>query len=449
LSATPDPTWNEVLQGALAGISDGEDGASLFLEKREDLRVEVTHRTRPGSTHTHSSGIAATGAFDEGRLAYQADPVPEDAERLLRSVLDDGPWLPESRSRGPTEPSPSMLAPDEPSRLVSELVDRTAQIQPGTDASASWVGFEQQVRIARPDRPVIQDVRSGARIRVDARLSRGGVWATATAESVLSPDRASHRERVIGLAHQIAERLERRLDARHAPSGEHTIVFAPGVGGVLIHEIVGHALEADAVMSGNSWLIRFKERWIPVELTVVDDPRRGRAAWRVDDEGEPARATPLLRGGRVSGWLHDRRSAGRSGLRPTGHGRRAAYCEPVRPRMGATFAAAGALSPEEILEGVRKGIYVRRMEAASTDPRRGRAVFRVSDADLIRSGRLEQPLHPHLLHVDGPKTLRNVTGVADDLLFDTCIGSCHRDGQALAISVGAPTICIGVAEVAP
>jgi TldD protein len=117
--------------------------------------------------------------------------------------------------------------------------------------------------------------------------------------------------------------------------------------------------------------------------------------------------------------------------------------------MGATFAAAGALSPEEILEGVRKGIYVRRMEAASTDPRRGRAVFRVSDADLIRSGRLEQPLHPHLLHVDGPKTLRNVTGVADDLLFDTCIGSCHRDGQALAISVGAPTICIGVAEVAP
>jgi TldD protein len=383
-------------------------------------------------------------------LAYRADPLFEDTDRLISSVIEERSRVPE-RARGGSrpEPSPAMLRPDEPSRLVSELVDRAVRIHPGSNASASWSGFEQRVLVARPGRPVVEDLRASARIRVEARRERDSTAAVAVAESVLSPERTSYRERVLAMAHQVAERLERCLDARSAPSGERTIVFAPGVAGVLVHEIVGHALEADAVIVGDSWLVRFKEKLIPKELTVLDDPRRGRAPWRVDDEGEPARATPLLRGGRIAGWLHDRRTALRTGQRPTGHGRRASYREPVRPRMGATFIAAGGLGAEEVISGVREGIYVRRMEAASTDPRRGRAVFRVTDADLIRDGRPERPLRPHLLRIDGPNTLPNLTRVADDLRFDACIGSCHRDGQSLAISVGAPTVCIGVAEVGP
>ena len=438
-------SWNGALTGA-AG-SEPEKGIQLFYERREDLVLTVTDRTRPVSGHTYTCGAAALGP--NGRAAFQSDPVPDDMARLAALVADDRPRVPAAaRNRTGADAAPSMLNPDEAARIVAELADRAARIQRGAAVSARWVGFEQRVRVARSGGPVVRDVRSAARVRVEARMQHGDTMAEAVAEAALTPDRPGSREKLIGLAHQVTERLERRLDAAEPPAGEACVVMAPGAGGVLIHELVGHALEADVVLAGDSWLSRFKERWIPEDLTVIDDPRRGRAAWRFDDEGEPARATPLLRGGRVAGWLHDRATAARSGQRTTGHGRRASFREPILPRMGATFVAPGSLSPEEVIEGAREGVYVRRMEAARTDPRAGRAVFRVSDADLILGGRVGRPLEPFLLHVDGQAALRGLTRVADDLRFDTCIGSCHRDGQPLAISVGAPTFCIGVAEVA-
>ena len=115
--------------------------------------------------------------------------------------------------------------------------------------------------------------------------------------------------------------------------------------------------------------------------------------------------------------------------------------------MGCTFIGAGRSSPGELIERVREGIYVRRMDAATVEPRTGRAVFRVTEADAIRNGRTVSPLVPHLLQVDGRKVLAEMRWVADDLTFDVCVGSCHRDGQPLAISVGAPTIWLGVATV--
>ena len=115
--------------------------------------------------------------------------------------------------------------------------------------------------------------------------------------------------------------------------------------------------------------------------------------------------------------------------------------------MGCTFIAAGRYRPEQLLEGVEDGVYVRRMEAASTDPWTGRAVFRVTDADRIHRGRLASALLPHVLRVDAKETLVGIDRIADDLTFDTCVGSCVRDGQPLSISVGAPTIRTGLISV--
>jgi TldD protein len=115
--------------------------------------------------------------------------------------------------------------------------------------------------------------------------------------------------------------------------------------------------------------------------------------------------------------------------------------------MGCTFIAPGPLDAGEVASGIVEGVYVRRLEAGTTDPRTGRAVFRVTDSDLIRHGRIDAPLQPHLLRVDGRRALASMNRVAGDLAFDTCVGTCHRDGQPLAISVGAPTIWIGVADI--
>ena len=218
---------------------------------------------------------------------------------------------------------------------------------------------------------------------------------------------------------------------------------------MLLHEVVGHALEADAVLGQVSWLAAAAERPFegPPDLRVLDDPRRGRAPWRFDDEGEPSRATPLVGDGRAVGRLYDRSTAARNGRVSTGHGRRASFRDAVRPRMGCTFLAAGRHEPAEALSGLETGIYVRRMETASTDTRTGRAVFHVTDADGIRHGRLAAPLVQHVIVLDAAKALASVDRVADDLKFDTCIGSCIHHGQPLSISVGGPTFRIGLTSV--
>ena len=126
-------------------------------------------------------------------------------------------------------------------------------------------------------------------------MARSGRADHAVGEAVLRSDRPEAVEPVLRrLAEEVAARVEARLGAETLPGAERPVVFAPGVGGVLIHELVGHALEADAVLGRSSWLAQpFTGSAV---LRVLDDPRRGRAAWQLDDEGEPARATPCVSG---------------------------------------------------------------------------------------------------------------------------------------------------------
>jgi TldD protein len=114
--------------------------------------------------------------------------------------------------------------------------------------------------------------------------------------------------------------------------------------------------------------------------------------------------------------------------------------------MGATFLSPGRLHPEEVLQGVARGLYVRRMAAAATDPAEGTAVFHVTDADMLISGRIEVALDPFLLHI-AVEDLVTLDRIADDLAFDACVGVCVRDGQALASTVGAPTFRLGLVTV--
>ena len=439
-----DRTWDEALARAVGPERGATEGTLLFLEQREDLQVELTD-SEPASVQRSLVGLSARGPFGCDRIVHLSNPVPDDARRLLAAAVNvAAPW-PEPQNDGKNGGGPACsLSPQEAAARLRHLVTQVSRHREDLEVSARWVGFEQRVRIARPGCPVVTDSRRSSRVRVEATMS--GAATPAVAEAVLPPAGKGANETLEMLAAAVVERADKRVGACAAPAGEHTVVLAPGVSGVLIHEIAGHALEADNAMGG-SWLGRAEERVAPDTLAVIDDPRRGRAAWRVDDEGEPARATPLLRDGRVAGWMHDRHSARRSGRRATGHGRRSSYREPVRPRMGCTFIAAGPLRPAEVLEGISKGVYVRRMESATVDPLSGRAVFRVTDADLICDGKLDVALDPHLLVVDARQALAGMDRIADDVAFDTCIGSCQRDGQPLAVSVGGPTIRIGLVRV--
>lgn len=439
-----DSQWAEALAGAVRSARNAGERRSLFLEKREDLAVSFARGRSPAAVHTFWSGMAARTASRAGQLAYRSNPAPDDAVRLLN---DPHPGHERASDAKATADEPAVLAISTLEECFSAVEQILTGFHPEIALTARGVAFEQRIMVARADRSAVEDIRRGSRIRVECMLVRGDRRSVAVGEAVLAEESRENLRRVESVARSLAERIERRLDARIRPAGQMPVVFAPGVGGVLVHEIVGHALEADEVLEEGSWLAELEEQVAPTGLLVLDDPRRGRASWRIDDEAEEARPTPLVRDGRVAGWLLDRATADRTGRTTTGHGRCSSFRERVRPRMGCTFVAPGGCKAQEVISGVQKGIYVRRMEAGKTDIRTGRALFRVTDADLIRNGALDAPLLPHLLRVDGAAALSTADRVADDLQFDSCIGSCHRDGQPLAISVGAPTFCIGRAGV--
>lgn len=430
------------LVAAAARLGARHPAGCLFHEDREDLRIVLDSAGRREIVHSRHRGTAARADALSSRGAYLSGWAPGDARRLVAAVVEGTRPGREARGGGCGE-GPYRLDSGKAVRAAERLV-HLASLRAGQAAlvSASWVEAEQEVLIARPGTPLRHDSRTGRRIRVEVQLDGGR--ASAVAERALEPGERPDLER---LAASAVDRARARREAAEPVPGDLPVVFSAGVGGILLHEIVGHALEADSVRRGASLLASVEGPVAPAHVTVLDDPRRGRAAWRVDDEGFESRATALLQGGRVRGLLHSEATARRAGCLPTGHGRRASFQEPVLPRMGCTFLAPGRLRTDDVLDGIARGVVVRRMEKASADPRTGVALFAVTDADAVREGRVREPLSRFHLYVTTVTALATLDRVASDLAFDSCVGSCVRAGQAMATSVGAPTFRIGLAKV--
>ncbi len=442
--------WKQALCDAARRLPAAPAGALAFREDRQDLTLELSEGAeRPVFACTRTHGLAVRGPFGHPVALHLGDPDPQDALRLADAIVS-GSRQPHPGGSDRNQPRqgdlPEPLALEGAADLLRLAVCETKKLHPSVEIQAHWVEFDQAIMVAPAGGDLSEDRRRGRRIRLEARIVVGDRPVAAVGEAVgLDLDAAA----VQTLVGRLVQRLNAQARAHAVLPGQLPIVFAPGVAGVLVHEIVGHALEGDVSLGRGSWLGRFAEGDLVAApaLSVIDDPRRGRGAWRIDDEGQPARPAGLIRNGVLAGILSDLQCGQQTGHRSNGHGRRSSYREPVMPRMGCTFIAAGRYRPEQLLDGVDDGIYVRRMESASTDPWTGRAVFRVTDADRIHRGRLTSALLPHVLRIDAKETLVGIDRIADDLTFDTCVGSCVRDGQPLSISVGAPTIRTGLISV--
>lgn len=426
--------WLEALSRAVSSFHGGAPIATAFQEEREDRRVVLSTGRPPESTVSFTTGVSIRRPGPPPEEIWAAGISPE----AVSPLLDGRTPRPERR-----EPIPKAEDRSGPARIVraarSLFEAATARASgDGRTGTVAVVGsaFRQRVRVAAAGGTPRADTREGGWLRLEVEGSDRGRTSGAVVEVVL---RGAADPPWDDLARDAFARMESRFEAVPADPRVTDVVFAPGIGGILLHELVGHSLEGDLPRDGGSWLAGDGARVAPAEVTVIDDPRRGRVPWRYDDEGVEARAVPLLREGRVAGALLDRASARRRSLEPTGHGRRSGFRDPVLPRMGATFLTAGSVSPADTIAEVRRGLYVRRMSGATCEPARGRAIFRVTEAEAIEQGRRSHPVQPFLLEVEGPRSLPTIDAIASDLSFDACIGTCQRLGQPLSTSVGAPT----------
>jgi TldD protein len=250
-------------------------------------------------------------------------------------------------------------------------------------------------------------------------------------------------ERLARFAREAARQALLNLDAAECPAGTMTVVLGPGWPGILLHEAVGHGLEADfnrkrlSAFSG-----RLGQRVASPLCTVVDDgtiPGR-RGSLNVDDEGTPTNRTVLIENGVLVGYLQDRLNARLLGMPLTGNGRRESYAHPVMPRMTNTFMLAGESDPGEIIRSVDRGLYCVSFGGGQVDITNGKFVFSASEAYLIEAGRIGRPVKGATLIGNGPDALTRVTMVGNDLALDEGIGTCGKDGQWVPVGVGLPTL---------
>src|SRR5256885_1170441 len=179
------------------------------------------------------------------------------------------------------------------------------------------------------------------------------------------------------------------LHAKDAPAGTMEVVLGPGESGILLHEAVGHGLEADFNRKKTSNYTDQVGQLVASELcTVVDDGTIGsaRGSINVDDEGNPGRRNVLIENGKLVAYMQDRISARHFGSTPSGNGRRESFRHEPLPRMTNTFLMAGQDDPPDIIRSVKRGVYAKNFSGGQVNISNGDLVVFLTGSNLIEDG---------------------------------------------------------------
>jgi TldD protein len=247
----------------------------------------------------------------------------------------------------------------------------------------------------------------------------------------------------VAVAETAARRAVQALEAREAPRGVMPVILSSEAGGTMIHEAVGHGLEADLALEGLSVYSNCIGETVASPLvTVVDDATltQKRGSYGYDDEGVPAQRTILIEKGILKGYLCDRLYAMKFKGMSSGNGRRQSYKHHPIVRMSNTMITPGKEDPDAILQSTPEGVLVKKMGGGQVNTVNGDFVFEVSEGYLIRNGQIGDPIRGATLTGNGPKVLESIDRVGNDLGF--AIGTCGKDGQGVPVGDAQPTLRI-------
>ena len=233
-------------------------------------------------------------------------------------------------------------------------------------------------------------------------------------------------------------------------AGSMPVVVASGQGSGLFHELVGHSLEADYVLSGVSPFsgCAYGQKVTSSELTIKDSPNPalGCGGISLDDEGQLPKAITLVDSGLVAGLIHDRVTALMAGTTPTGNGRREDFRIEAAPRMRNIVVSAGPHSPDALLSGIRRGLYAERLAGGRADLAQGHFTLVVESGRRIEQGRLREPLRDVLIRGEVLQTLSDIEGVANDWRVSPEPMFCGKRGVVIT-GIAGPTVRLGLMEV--
>jgi TldD protein len=441
-----------------AALSEGGDYADLYFEHTTSSSLLVDESLVKTATEGISLGCGVrVVAGEQTGYAYTDDLAPEKILKVAKIAarIASGPARVSTvgLSARATEHNFYPVALPSTDR---DLADKLGLVVRADVAARAYDPRVKQVRVTYGDqiRHVLIAGSDGRMVTDFQPLVRLNVFTIAQEGSKLQSGSSGGGGRV-GLeffagerspehfAQEAARQAIVQLGAQETPAGEMEVVLGPGWPGILLHEAIGHGLEADFNRKGiSAFSGRLGQRVATDICTVVDDgtiPAR-RGSLNVDDEGEPTQKTVLIENGILRGYLQDKLSSDILKTTRTGNGRRESYEHIPMPRMTNTYMLAGTDAPEDIIRSVHRGLYAVNFGGGQVDITNGKFVFSASEAYLIEDGKVTAPVKGATLIGDGPTVLTRVTAVGNDLKLDPGIGTCGKDGQSVPVGVGIPTL---------
>jgi len=252
-------------------------------------------------------------------------------------------------------------------------------------------------------------------------------------------------ELVDELSAEVVERTSKLFDAVKPDAGEMEVVMGAGQSGILLHEAMGHAFEADFNRKNLSvFCDKMGQKIAEDFVTIVDDGTipGNRGSLNFDDEGSPTEKTTLVSNGKLTSYLHDRISSAFYKVTSTGNGRRQSFRHIPMPRMRSTYMENGPHNKDEIIASVKNGIYVDYFSNVEVNIGQGDFTFFVKFGYLIENGKLTRPIKDINVIGNGPQALADIVMVADDKIIDNGGGMCGKNGQSVPVSMGMPTVKI-------
>ena len=440
-----------------AALSAGGDYADLYFEYLTSTSISLDESMVKSASQGISAGCGVrVVAGERTGYAYTDDLAPEKILHAAKTaaLIASGPA--KTPIVNANAAAKRDLYPVTQSLLGAEVLGKLELVQRADQAARSYDSRIQEVRVSYADelRKILVIASDGTYAEDAQPLSRMSVFCIAKNEAGSARGSSGGGGRV-GIeyfreqappehfGHEAARQAIIQLDAREAPAGEMEVVLGPGWPGILLHEAIGHGLEADFNRKKTSAFAGLMGQRVASEkCTVVDNgtmPSR-RGSLNIDDEGNPTNNTVLIENGILKGYITDKLSARLMGMANTGNGRRESYEHIPMPRMTNTYMLAGQDNPEDILKSVKYGLYAVNFGGGQVDITNGKFVFSASEAYLIENGKITAPLKNATLIGNGPDVLTRVSMVGNDLQLDEGVGTCGKDGQSVPVGVGIPTL---------
>ena len=437
-----------------AALSNGGDYADIFVEdtRISSMVLQDSAVSQAQQVCLYGAGIRAVQGSQTG-YAYTMDLSEEalmKAAKSLTPAISKGEEVKIKRFTPPLEgagEAVGVLAPVSVRHHLLQVEEKARALDASVIKVKAYVSQRmQEVQFFASDGTAFHDFRPRTSLSVNVVMERGGKTQMGYASRMLQMGAEFFSEALIEeVVSEAIQRTDFLFTASQIEGGEMPVVMAAGSSGILLHEAIGHAFEADFIRTGDSIFTgKLGKQICNPSISIVDDGTLPNDAGmlRYDDEGIPGQRTVLVEKGILNSYLYDRISAKHFGVKPTGNGRRESFrCMPL-PRMRSTYMLPGEAKEEDIIRSVKRGIYAQSFTNGQVQIGAGDFTFFMKTGYLIEDGKLTRPLRDLNIIGNGPEALQRISMVGDNLPIDHSASMCGKEGQKVAVSQGLPTVLI-------